>query len=107
MADEKLTIEELFGAQEVLQDKHDKAQALFQASRGRYAKAKQGLTDFNQKYGRMLKLVVVEAEQAKHLAEVEAEAKAQAEAAVLVTPDEVVAVEEIVNDPPVDTSAEE
>jgi hypothetical protein len=101
MSKEKLTIEELHGKQESLQNTHDKAQASFQASRVKYAKAKQGLIDFNQKYGRMLKLVVTEAEQAKRMEE----AKGGSEAVTL-TADDVGTVE-IVNDPPVDKSAEE
>lgn len=101
MANEKLSIEELIAKQGSLQDAHDKAQQSFQGARKRYAKAKQGLVDFNQKYGRMLKLVVVDPDAEEPAAE-EAEE-------VTLTADDVATVtaEEIVNDPPVDTSAEE
>lgn len=112
MADDpKQNIESLFEKQAALQESYDHEKGKFQSARTKFAKKKQALLDFNAKYGRMLKLVVVEAEKAEHLAEVEDEAKAQAKAqakeVVLTKPDDVVPVEEIVNDPPVDTSAEE
>ena len=63
MADDpKAQIEALQKEQEKLQDKFDKAQASFHAMRDKYAKAKQALLDFNAKYGRMLKLVVIQPE---------------------------------------------
>ena len=61
MADDpQAQIESLLAEQEKLQDKYDKAQASFHAMRDKYAKAKQALVDFNAKYGRMLKLVVLQ-----------------------------------------------
>jgi len=109
MADEKLSIEELQQKQTALQESFEHEQGKFQAARTKYANKKQALTDFNNKYGRMLKLVVVQAEQAEHLAEAEAEQKAQAEESTLTKTDDVEgpAVDEIVNDPPVDDTAEE
>lgn len=104
MADEKLTIEGLLEKQAALQESFEHEQGKFQAARTKFAKKKQALTDFNAKYGRVLKAAVVEAEQAARMEE----AKGPAEEVTL-TADDVgtVAVEEIVNDPPVDTSAEE
>lgn len=49
------TIPELQFEQESLQAKHDSAQGSFHGARTKYAKAKQALVDFNDKYGRMLK----------------------------------------------------
>ncbi len=54
------TIAELQEEQETLQAAHDKAQASFQSARKRYGKAKDALVAFNTKYGRMLKLVVID-----------------------------------------------
>lgn len=105
MADDpKKTIEQLLEKQEALQASFEHEQGKFQAARTKFAKKKQALTDFNAKYGRMLKLVVVEAAKAEQLEEAKAEAEE-----VTITPDDVatVSAEEIVNDPPVDTSAEE
>ena len=108
MADDpKKNIEELFEAQAALQESYEHEKGKFASARTKFAKKKQALLDFNAKYGRMLKLVVVEAAKAEHLAEAEAEAKANAPENVLITPDDVVQVEEVVNDPPVDTSDEE
>lgn len=107
MADDpKKTIEQLLEAQAALQESYDHEKGKFQAARTKFAKKKQALLDFNGKYGRMLKLVVIEAEKAEHLAEAEAEAAANAEK-VTITPDDVATVDVIVNDPPIDTSAEE
>lgn len=65
MADEKLSIEELRAEQENLQAAHDKAQASFHSARKRYGKAKDALVGFNTKYGRFLKLIVVDPEEAE------------------------------------------
>lgn len=105
MADDiKQNIESLLKEQAELQKVYEQEQEKFQSARAKFAKKKQKLLDFNAKYGRMLRLVVVEAEKAEHLAEAEAEAEA-----ITLTADDVdtVTAEEIVNDPPVDTSAEE
>ena len=112
MADDpKKTIEQLLEMQAALQESYEHEQKKFQSARTKFSKKKQALLDFNAKYGRMLKLVVIEAAKAEHLAEAEAEAKAQAEAnAPEVTelkPEDIERVEVVVNDPPVDTSAEE
>lgn len=108
MADDpKKNVEDLLQEQAALQESYDHEKGKFASARTKFAKKKQALLDFNGKYGRMLKLVVVEAQKAEHLAELDAEAKANAPEVVIITPDDVVAVEEIVNDPPVDTSAEE
>lgn len=72
MADEKLSIEELQVKQESLQEAHDRAQASFHGARTKYAKAKDALVAFNTKYGRMLKLVVVDPEPAEEPETVEA-----------------------------------
>ena len=85
MADDpKKAIEELQAEQEKLQDKFDKAQASFHAMRDKYAKAKQNLIDFNAKYGRMLKLIVVNEE---------AEAATEERETVTVGPDDVETVD--------------
>lgn len=63
MADDpKAAIEALQAEQETLQEKHDRAQTGFQAARKKYGKAKDALVAFNTKYGRMLKMVVVDPE---------------------------------------------
>jgi len=100
MADDpKAAIEALQAEQETLQEKHDRAQTGFHAARTKYGKAKDALVAFNTKYGRMLKMVVVDPE-----AE-EEEAPAE-EPEIIVVPEEP---EEPAGGFPdaIDTSAEE
>lgn len=96
MADDpKAAIEALQAEQEGLQEKHDRAQTGFHAARAKYAKAKDALVAFNTKYGRMLKMVVVDPEAPEPAEEAPAEEPETAEEPAEVFPDAV------------DTSAEE
>lgn len=87
MADDpQAAIEALQQEQEELQEKHDRAQTSFHAARTKYGKAKDALVAFNTKYGRMLKLVVIQPE-----AQPESDEDEPSETVEL-TPDEVASV---------------
>ncbi len=105
MTDMELELKELTGTQEMLQDKHDRAQASFQAARAKYAKAKDALVTFNTKYGRYLKMVVADPDAEEAPAEAE-EPTAEAPETV-----EVPVVEDPAGDgpfeDPVDTSGDD
>jgi hypothetical protein len=108
MAD-KPDFEALQKEKDELQAAFEKEQKKYQAQRSKYAKAKQGLVDFDTKYGRVLKLVAAAAAEeaaAKKAAKKPAEEEAET---VTLTADDIgtIDVDEIVSDPPVDTSDEE